>query len=260
MQLKLLIVPFFIIMILVLGIGYIKPDVDVIKAKKAEILVRETQVAKLNSVLANIESLNSLLDTKQTTEEFLYTYLPATLNQEQVIDAFNFFATQSGLAIANVCVIQSKSKWSADEALRNVVVEDLMEAREDFIQRTLINVNAGVPVSAPPVRVRSFFLAGSVIGSYENIKSFLERMTHLERFHAIHLFSLESVAESTNLMGSFEIEYGYVPKQSIPSALSMPIFFQPTLDFSTVDTLQNTIKQPLPVLEKGQTGRPNPFQ
>jgi len=102
MRLKVLIVPFFIVMILILSIGYIKPDFDTIQIKKAEKASKELKVTNIDTVTNNISSLNSALDTQLETEKFAYQYLPEVLDQEQVIDAFNFLANQSGLAITKM--------------------------------------------------------------------------------------------------------------------------------------------------------------
>jgi len=79
MRLKVLIVPFFIILILILGIGYIKPDFDSMRMKKAAIAVSEAQGADMETIIANISSLNSSLDTGQNAEQFIYRYLPYSL-------------------------------------------------------------------------------------------------------------------------------------------------------------------------------------
>lgn len=261
MRFKVLIVPFFIIMILVLGIGYIKPDFDAIAAKKAEIAKSEAQVANIEAVLANMHSLNSSLDTEQEAEKFMYRYLPNTLNQEQVIDAFNFLAVQSGLAITKMELKQPIEKI-ADEPLIDLSANAFVAGGD-----ALADLNA--PVLAPPVIAKTFILKGSVAGPYESIKAFFDRLAHIERFQEIHLFSIEvdekDPSDTTTispdvLIGVFEVEYGYLPPQPIVSALSMPIFLQSKFDFSNVNSLLNRITSPLPELEKGETGKPNPFQ
>lgn len=262
MRFKVLIVPFFIIMILVLGIGYIKPDFDVIAAKKAEIAKSEAQVANIEAVLANINSLNSSLNTQSEAEKFMYRYLPDTLDQEQVIDAFNFLAVQSGLAI---------TKMELKQPIEKIAYEPLIDPSANaFVTGGDALADPNAPVPAPPVIAKTFILKGSVAGPYESIKAFFDRLAHIERFQEIRLFSLEASAKDfsgtatttspDSLTGVFEAEYGYLPSQPIASALSMPIFLQSKFDFSNVSSLSNQITSPLPELEKGETGKPNPFQ
>lgn len=262
MRLKVLIVPFFIIIILVLGIGYIKPDFDVMQMKQAEIVRSEAERANTETVLANISSLNNSLDTEQEAERFMYRYLPETLNQEQVIDAFNFLANQSGLVIASMELEKPIDIVPPEEPLIDPSANALIAGG------SLLG-NSDAPAPVPPVIAKTFILTGSVTGSYENIKLFFNQVSHIERFQKIHLFSIavdtktESPdgAENPNgLVGTFEAEFGYLPPKPVASALGMPIFLQSKFDFSNVDRLLTQITNPLPPLEKGETGKPNPFQ
>lgn len=261
MRLKVLIVPFFIVMILVLGIGYIKPDLDVIMVKKEQIATKEAQVANIDVILANIHSLNSSLDTEREAEQFMYRYLPETLNQEQVIDAFNFLAVQSGLAI---------TKMEVEQPTAIVAAEPLTDASSNtFVTGANTLGDSGIITPAPPVSARTFILKGSVMGSYENIKALFDRLAYIERFQKIRLFSL-ATAEKTeipgvvtapdSLVGVFETEYSYLPPKHLASALGMPIFLQSKFDFSNVNSLLNRLTSHVPMLEKGETGKPNPFQ
>ena len=264
MRLKVLIVPFFIVMILVLSIGYIKPDIDVLAAKQTKIAADEAQAARIEAIVSNISSLNNSLDTSKEAEMFMYRYLPATLAQEQAIDTFNFLALQSGVIIANMKLAQPPDK---------AVAEPLIDpAASAFIAGGTGSADADTPLPVPPVIVKTFILTGNVAGSYENIKAFFDRLAHTERFQEVRSFSL-ATAEKTgpatgnaaqepaaSLTGVFEAEYGYLPPQALASALSMPIFSQSKFDFSSVNSLLSTIADPVPTLEKGEAGKPNPFQ
>jgi hypothetical protein len=261
MRFKILLLPFFIIIILILGIGYIKPDVDVLMAKREEIGAKEAQVANMEAVFSNISSLNSSLDTEQEKEKFMYRYLPKSLNQEQVIDAFNFLAVQLGLTIDGMELKQSPEK-AFEKPLIDSNMRSLVTGGKEFS-------NSEVSAPAQPVAAKTFIFKGSVRGQYGNIKTFFDRLTHIERFQDVHFFSIgtsskteesSKAAESDSLSGIFEAEYSYLPPRQIASALGMPIFLQSKFDFSPVNSLLNKITSLLPPLEKGITGKPNPFQ
>ena len=70
MRFKILLLPFFIVGTLILVIGYIKPGFDTILAQRQEISAKESQVANMETVLENINLLNSSLDTEQKAEQF----------------------------------------------------------------------------------------------------------------------------------------------------------------------------------------------
>ena len=261
MRLKMLFFPFFVVVILILGIGYIKPDFDTVMEKNAEISDKQSKVADMDGIVANIKSLNNVLDTEQKTEQFIYRYLPKTLSQEQVIDAFNFLAPRSGLAI-------SKMEFKPLPVTKDAEAPLIAPAAKSFVAggRTLADSN--VPDAAPPIMVKTFVFKGTVIGSYANIKTFFDQMAQIERFQQVRFFSIENlekaeagkVAVTDRLTGTFEAEYGYLPPRPIVSALENPIFSQSKFNFSDINTLLSKITSPMSILEKGETGKPNPFQ
>lgn len=242
MRLKVLILPFLIVMILILLIGFIKPDLDVMQTKKTDIFTKEEAVANMDTVLANADALSGSLDTQSDLEKFAYRYLPSSQNQEQVIDNFNFLATQSGVVI---------TKMELKQPLTKVAIENFDAS--------------GVPIVSTSPEMKTFAFSGNVKGSYENIKAFFDRLVHMERLEQVNLFSIETNTtvqplDTNQLMGTFQAEFGYLPARTSVSALDMPIFRRSKFDFSNVNTLLEQSKDVIPSLEKGQTGRPNPFQ
>lgn len=267
MRLKILIVPFFIISILVLSVGYIKPDLDTLKEKKTQIAAKEAELAQSETLRNNIQALNAALDTQPETENFLYRYLPSALNQEQVIDTFNFLAVQAGLAITGMELIRSTETARAPEPILDPTASTLVAGGDTF------QGQQGLPLAAPPVLLQTFTLRGSVAGSYENIKAFFERLTRIERFQSVRLFVIDaerrvpsaSEGESAGdisgmLRGTFETSYGYLPSQPVASALGIPAFTRSTFDLNGVSRLVETLNTPIPTLEKSPTGKANPFE
>lgn len=247
MQLKILVLPFFLVMTLVLSIWYVKPTFDEILATKADISAQNALIKDTDSVLNNISALNASLDRGSESEQFLLHYLPYTMNQDQTIDAFGYLALQSGLAVSEM---------------------DLKKVSE--IANVNIAPDGSVLESAPEDKAKIFQLTGSVLGTYEGMKVFFDRLAHISRFQTIQSFSIEAQKEEgapspqiegnvTNLKGTFVVDYGYLPKKTVLSALSVPVFFQSELNFSDVALLEEKITS-IPTLEKNQTGKPNPFQ
>lgn len=262
MRLKVLILPFFIILILILGIGYIKPDFDSMQTKKAEIAANEVRMANIESVIANIGSLNGSLDTEREAEQLMYRYLPYTLDQEQMIDTFNFLANQSGLIVEKMELKQPTEAAPEAPLIDDPAAETLVAGGESP------DVSGASAVPAPPVTVKTFVLKGGVTGSYENIKAFFDKISRIERFQKVNFFSMEA-AEKTDspdtengpkgLVGTFEASFGYLPSRSIASAIGLPVFLQSKFDFSNIEKLSDQLTNPLPALQKGETGKPNPF-
>lgn len=245
MKLKLFVLPFFLVMILILVIGYMKPDFDIIFEKRAEIDTRNTSLKDMDSVLSNISALNNSLDRNADAEVFMLDYLPYTMNQDQTIDAFGFLASQSGL-----------------------IVSDMGLKKIDEVANIAIAPDGSIAENTNTNKVKTFQLTGSVLGTYENIKVFYDRLAHISRFQKIQSFSIEKKIETTSLQsegavsdlkGTFVATYGYLPKKPVLSALDIPVFFQSELNFSAVALLKEGMTN-MPTLGKDQVGKPNPFQ
>lgn len=242
MRLKILVVPFFLVMMLILSIGYIKPDFDKILEKKANILTQNDRIANIESTISHINTLNASLDNEKGSEDFLLHYLPYAMDQEQTIDAFNYIASQSG-----VIVTEMDLKKSSEVAIVSIAPDGSL-----------------LPDSNVP-NARTFQFSGSVFGSYESIKMFLSRISHINRFQNIQSFSLQqndqttTTVNTTDLKGSFVVEYGYLPKKIVASALGMPVF-NSEIKFSDIADLQTKITDVPDLVGQGPSNRPNPFQ
>jgi len=239
MRLKILVVPFLLVMIVILSIGYIKPDFDTILAKKAEIVAQDELQAKADKVVSNVDVLNTALNQNQESEKFVLQYLPVALDQDQIVDAFNYLASQHGIIVTDMNMAKSSDPVVAPQtAPDGTLVETAQQAS-------------------------TFVFTGGVYGSYENIKAFFNRLTHIGRYQSIQLFSLQkdesNQNKSSDLKGTFVVDYGFLPLKNGVSALSKPIFQNSTLSFTDVADLKAKTTE-LPVLEKSASGRPNPFQ
>lgn len=246
-------------MIAILAFGYIKPDIESLAVKKETLAIKTAQSMNVSNVVEHINTLNRELETASDAESFMYRYLPKSATQEQMIDTFNFLATQSGVAIVEIALHQPIKN--------DVSPKPLPDASPDALSTHSTNVM--LTPSVQPVSVENVVLTGTIAGSYDNIKIFLDRLTHIERFQKMRFFTLESLsAKSTetqqplsqSLRTTIEVEYGYLPSASVASALMLPVFAQSSFDMSPVQTFRSQITNPIPVLEKGIAGKPNPFE
>ncbi|MBI2439208.1 MAG: hypothetical protein HYV45_01245 [Candidatus Moranbacteria bacterium] len=244
MGLKILIVPLLLVVTLFLAIVNVKPLVEEVFTKKSEIKLKEAQVTNIDTIVSNVEKLVDVLDTERSTEDFSYRYLPKSIDQDRTIDSFNYLASQSGLFISAM---------------------ELKEVPEVVREEVSVAGNANIPKGEKAASVKAFVFKGSVIGSYDSIKSFYDRLSHTERFQRLHFFSLESNESAEklgqgSLEGIFEVEYGYLPAQSVLSALNLPVFSRSTIDLLSSENMMKWMTSAVPPLERGVTGKPSPFQ
>lgn len=247
MNLKMLVVPFFLLMSIILSVGYIKPSLDDILTKKADIVSIDGQLSVIDTVVAHIDQLDQLIDQNKETESFFLQYLPYTMNQEQFIDGFGFLASQKGLYISDMDVKVTTKNVSSEE--ENVSPDPSVPARTVYTPKEML-------------------FTGSVEGTYENIKAFFALANHLNRFQKMQSFAIErntkngsviAEVDNNNLKGTFVVTYGFLPEKSVVSALSMPLFTNGELKLTEGNALRSLITD-IPLLQKGPSGKPNPFQ
>jgi Tfp pilus assembly protein PilO len=275
MKLKLLIVPFFVIMSLVIGIGMIKPDYDSWVTKKRELTQKRAEVDRLESLRANIDSLTSNLDQNKDLETFMLRFYPLALDQERVIDAFNFISTQSGLTISAMDI-----KELVNEKQEDVVVPGggiLSPMGESAIAEGADGTRPPTIDGAPPMVVYvqpepdSFTAQVKVKGSYENIKSFFARLYKLDRMHELRNITVSEAKKETNAEGeevapsgileaSFEAKFSYVMDKDNTTAMGAAVFGKSSFDIEKATSSREWASTSIAELNVDNAGRPNPFQ
>jgi hypothetical protein len=258
MSFKLLLIPVSIILVLVLMIGFIKPDITLLQEKQTAYETRLDQAKNMDTLLGNIDTLAGSLNDDREIERFVMDYFPQTMDEGRVIDAFNFLATQSGVSVGLMDLQALETAQQEAEAIAPPVVTP--ETSDAIV---------AVPV-VQPVRAKSFSAKVSVKGSYEGIKDFFDRVAHMNRLHKTWDFSLatpeKTAAEAeTNdtagiLQGSFEAAFDYVDGQTHQNALYAPVFSRGAFDLTAYQTTSDWVTNVVPSLEKPDAGRPNPFQ
>lgn len=247
MSLKIILLPFSIILTLILGIGYIKPDIGTYQEKQAILQTKKAQVASLDTLVAHVESLETTLAASGESEKLVDTFVPKTMDQERVIDTFNYLASQSGVFVNIMAMSEGKRRSVSTE----ITVAD----------------PAAAALSAKP-QVETFAASVEVRGSYEGIKDFFNRLAHTNRFHVIKNFSLavakegEGAAEEGDgiLTGVFESEFDYFPALTIESALHASVFGRGSFDDAALSEIVAWTQYSVSPLQEPVSGRPNPFR
>lgn len=247
MSLKILMIPFSILMILVLSIGFIKPDWSLVQEKRAVHATKLTQQQNAQMLLDNISALASSVESQKEAEKFLEHYVPKDMDQDRVIDMLNFLAGQSGVVADGITLEKVEKEEAIDESL---LVDEM-----------------GLPIIPPyAVKTSSYKAEIAVRGHYENIKEFFGRVAHMNRLHKTRAFAIgkeESNEESSDpgiLKGTFQAEFDYLTPRPVESALNVPVFARGTFDTNPLAAVSTWVTNTVPLLEKPGTGRANPFQ
>ncbi|MGB3072969.1 MAG: hypothetical protein WBB68_01780 [Candidatus Moraniibacteriota bacterium] len=263
MSLKILLLPVFVILDVILVIGYIKPDASDIFAKRDEIVATEAELAKVDAVSGNIQALGQALASRDEAVSFVDRYYPRALDEERVVDMFNFLAQQSGLIVTGVKITKNQATHPTDEAYNEAINSGMTPEQA--------TVYAETAALALP---QGYTAAVAVLGAYPNIKDFFNRIHHADRLHETAEFAItqrerdagQTEEEITRgiqenfLIGTFEANFPYVGAQQASDPLVDPIFQSSAVDFETAEHALTFVTSPLPLLDSGTSGRPNPFE
>lgn len=261
MKLKILILPTFIILELILAIGYIKPNLDAISDKQTEITVQKDALSRVDAVKANIGTITDELDRRREAVSFVERYYPKTLDEERVVDMLNYLAQQSGTSVVEVSVKKNEKVAT--------VVENTMPVDGSA-------PGASIAVEPPAETADSYEVELSVLGEYQNIKDFFNRVYLADRLHATKEFSIThrkeddeiksadgtTVEISTKriLFGTIVADFPYIKEKRVGNALNIALFQSSSFDFTEADKIADFVKNTLPTLQADGPGRPNPFE
>lgn len=249
MRLKILVMPFSILLSLVLVIGFVRPDITVLQDKRVVLDTKTSQSQGMTALLSNIETLTSALEDQPESENLLKKYVPQALDQERVVDMFNYLASQSGVFVSSMDMKEAVVKSSKEE-------QNMAAAAE------------GVTPPAPSLKpkVKTYIATVEVKGGYEGVRDFLNRVSHMDRYHKVLNFSIEApvgdseVATPGVLTGRVQSQFDYFASQNLDSAMSAPVFFKGEFDTNQLMSLLKWISYSVPPLMQPEAGRPNPFQ
>lgn len=263
MSLKILVLPTFIILEIILAIGYIKPNIDDILAKQIEIQTMQDDLAKVDSVIANIQTIGRSVASRSEAVSFVEGYYPKMLDEERVVDLFNFLAQQSGIIVTAINIIPDAVVQAADTVYNDAVNSGVAPEAATLMAEA-------AALAAP----KSYSAEVTVIGDYGNIKDFFSRVHHSDRLHTTGEFAIEhreqdpskteeeaaASIQNNFLSGTLQTTFPYVGQQRTGNALNDPLFQSSAFNFKTIEQAMSFVTNPLPTLENAQGGRENPFE
>lgn len=269
MHLKILLVPSMIIIALVLAIGYIEPDFQAMQEKRVQMQAKKEQASNMETLLSNIDALASSLDTQKDSENFVTSYLPRTIDQGRVIDALNYTALQSGVSISHVDIAEPSEQDSiptVTDASGAEVPQMIPALGPDGVP--LLNPDGTAVMTQGGPTIHTYTASVTVKGSYENIKNFFIKVSHMNRYFQTKSISVgiskedlnNSSLDLNNIEGNFTADFDYIALQKAQSALNKEVFKSSQLDLGPLQNVFSWVTQQVPVLEKPTTGKANPFQ
>lgn len=257
MSLKTISFPLFLVVLIFVALNFIRPTILSILDKNDAKVLKETELKTVQATLANIgtlaESRAGILAGDKG--RLAIEYLPYASDQDRVIDILNYLSIQAGASISSIAFEESKAPPRPETPVQAEPLAD-----------------GSVP-PAPPVAPlpRTFSAEVSMTGTYDSLKSFMEKVTNANRMHAVSSFSIVEKKESAAPEGepapaadgfldaTFAVEFSYLPEEAYANAYLHPVFAAGNFDVVALEDLSK-VKSDVPALvEPSVSGRSNPF-
>lgn len=259
MSLKKLAFPIFVIVIVFLGVFSVRPAILSVLEKRDEL---DAKNLELQGVLRTKQNLDALYAARESylggeRGRMVYDYLPVSVNQDRIVDTFNYYAAQSGSTI-------NKIAFSEKAAVSPFAIMNESGGTGDATTGTVSDIPT-LP------KTSSFTMSADIQGSYESIRSFLTAVSHSGRSYKLASFSIEkkaSIGTDANgqplldpkmLSGNFSAEFFYLPEKQYPKGYLLPVFSGSDFDLGSIDDLISKEKAVQALTEPESAGRGNPF-
>jgi Tfp pilus assembly protein PilO len=256
MKLKILVVPFAVIIMIVLSIWYIKPEFDTWQAKRATLKSKKVLLNNMIEKNKKMAVWREVVEKNSENKDVVLNYIPTDVNEEDIIDNLNSIAVKNGISLGDFVISSPVATVSAAPVADPAVAVDATVAADEAITNSkLANLDINVSFSA--------------YGEYDKIKSFLATANSLRRFNEVGSLKISSgeapAAEGgdvTSSQGLLKVEiallFNYAKKENVAMSVNDAIF-SGDLDMSVADSIKNSKNTNVDKLTVGQNGKSNPF-
>lgn len=215
MKVKILLVPLFIVISIMLLIWLVYPAFSDLNDKRGELKDVGVKVADMEIKLQKTFELMNSMSEKGQEQEMVYNFLPTDQKIEEVIDILNNLAYSEGLPIADLSV--GKPKVILESIAKETTMGDGMTGDiKKAVSEGSIN------------DVREFEAEFSVVGGYDNLRNIINNINKTRRFNDIIDISINKsssqTADSNLLNMDLIIKFNYLEKVKIVSSVNNKIF------------------------------------
>ncbi|MBP9752169.1 MAG: hypothetical protein KBD19_04970 [Candidatus Moranbacteria bacterium] len=261
MAIKRMLFPLFVIILAFVAVNFIRPAVLAVLEEHAEKDVKLAELSAIEKTATNIGSLSASRETLLASADgrLIMSYLPIGHDHDRIVDILNFLALQTGAVISDVS-FEAGSVPPAAVPQEGVVAPD----------GTIVETAPQVPLSS------TFGVSVEMSGSYESLKSFMDKVASVDRLKKVTSFSIteqeaptgspsvedgQTVVDDGTLSAMLSAEFAYLPESSYPGAHLLPIFSSGSFDVESVKQSMTSDELvpalPEPVLSDR---RANPFK
>jgi len=247
MKLKLLIAPLLVVAIIIMAIWVIAPSYKGLQAQKETLKLTQQKLSNVQEKNRQAAKLRQDFAQSAEQKDLIFKFLPANPQEELLIGNLNSLAIGEGLAVNNLSV-------AADTGISVPVAP--------------ANVNAGAETSVAAPSLATVTINAGVLGPYEKIKSFVNKLSTLKRYNNITAMKISRPASSTsggttapasNLQADITVDFAYLADNNTVVNANSGIFSSGKFDTSVIEQIKNKLSTDIAEISVGATGKANPF-
>lgn len=274
MKVKLLLFPLSLVIALAVGVFWVQPEISSAIALRAQKSETMTQLAQMDQVIANIDTLDRNLASIDSDRQFVETYLPKMGSDDVIIDEVNFLASESGALLVSADLKPLSSDLAKAAAQQVQMENDQAEAAANS-PGSILGSDTSSPElvftkSSPDARLRSVEVSIFALGKYDQIKTFVNHLYHSNHFQNFVSVDISQKSEdqsgnehasvsSDTLSAEMIVRFGVLPGTVISSGVLLDMFKASTFNLAVVQDLRERVLNELPALDAAPSERANPF-
>lgn len=260
MRIKILIFPACLVFSFIILTMYAKPEFSASNQAKSDIKIKENTLSEIKQRNERIGSLIKDLDLNSDKEKLVVSYLPKTKEEELVMNSVFQSAVSSSLYLSSFNVDYQKRPFSISPQFQSLQPGgDAPLLPGSMPGSPQVNTSTDIDVMSAKF---------NLVGTYENIKSFLNQIYAMEKENAISYIRIYKVTMTENQSGGTNVNnlnveilayFDNIPALKLKSGAIHPVFSKSNYDFSVLSDLETLFNKKLPNLDTGSVGKANPF-
>lgn len=262
MKIKMLIAPLLIVFAIWMSIWVLVPGYYELDGKSQELSDAEAKLLDVQEKNRRIASLIADLSKKTDEQNVLFRYLPSEKKEEEIIDNLNYLATHEGLSVMEISIVK-KEGVAAVQSNSAEVSAPFLSGTNAVNSVSSSTTAQSSQVVIDPVSVDANFV---VMGTYDKIKIFTQKLALLKRFNTVRLIKIsrdelgeEQEGPRDILKAEMKLGFVYLSKMKASSNINNEIFYKEKFDTSVIESIKKEVNTDMVDLKVDQKSRSNPF-
>lgn len=220
---------------------------DGVKEYYAALQEEKRKLSQVDERIAHAKSLSANINANSEKKEALYSFIPDSYKEEELIDMLNYLAGKADLSVINISVTPAKDDTAVSET---------------GMQTAGTTAQTAVDTSTKLKDVEVSFV---VMGGYDQVKNVIGKIYGLKRFNKLMGLSVIPVTNADGnqdgniLQVNMTLFFNMLKRPAANVSAENPVFANVNFDMTSIGNIQASKDGEILKLEAGSTGVTNPF-